>query len=71
MVDTLGIVTCDLTNMPASAFRTKSSTAFPTRSTAGPVTCASFSVNMRVGSADIDLDLVYQNVSYGKACIDY
>ena len=74
MVDTLFEVTCDLANMPASAFQTKSSATVPVGSTLRlPVSVAraSFSLDMRVGSADIELDLVYQNVSYGKGSIDY
>lgn len=73
VVEKLGRVTCDLTNMPASAFETRNS-AFSHGSPFGlptTVTRASFSIEMRVGSADIDLNLVYQNVSYGKASIDY
>lgn len=74
MVDKLGEVTCDLTKMPASAFKTKNREIPSTGSTIGlptTVTRATFSIEMRVGSADVDLDLVYQNESYGKASIDY
>lgn len=74
MVEKLCKSRCDLTNMPASAFQTKDSAAFEFGSLIRlpvPVTQVSCSVDIRVGSADIDLDLVHQNESYGKASIHF
>lgn len=74
MVKILGEVTCDLTNMPASAFKKKNNAAFPRAPRIGlpvPVTKATFQIDMRMGSADIDLELVYDKQSFGKARIEY
>ncbi|KAG0124762.1 hypothetical protein HOY82DRAFT_617537 [Tuber indicum] len=69
MVDTLGTVTCDVTTMPPSAFQVRRSGFFLFFQ--DPVSRASFSVDMKVGSADLELDLVYDGKSYGKATIEY
>ena len=74
VVEKLCRARCDLTDMPASAFQMKDSAALFHGSLLRlpvPVTLASFSVDVRVGSADIDLDVVYQNESYGKASINF
>ena len=67
VVDTLGTVICDVSMMPPSAFQSKR---------AGNnfqivVTRASFTVDMKVGSADLELDLMHAGKSYGKAKIEY
>ncbi|PWW74262.1 actin-like ATPase domain-containing protein [Tuber magnatum] len=67
MVDTLGTVTCDVTMMPPSAFQIKRLGFF----FQGKVSRASFTVDMKVRSADLELDLMHAGNSYGKAMIEY
>jgi len=67
MVDTLGTVRCDASMMPPSAFQTKRS-GIKVQIT---VTRASFTVDMKVGSADLELDLMHAGKSYEKATIEY
>jgi hypothetical protein len=58
--------------MPISAFKTKNNGISPSEYTPKTmVTRATFNVNMRVGSAELDLDLMYEDKSYGKASIEY
>ena len=67
MVDTLGTVICDVNMMPPSAFQSKrTGNNFQI-----VVTRASFTVDMKVGSADLELDLMHAGKSYGKATIEY
>ena len=67
MVDILGTVICDVSMMPPSAFKIKQSgMKFQLA-----VTRASFTVDMKVGSADLELDLMHAGKSYGKAKIEY
>ena len=66
-MDTLGTVNCDVSMMPPSAFKTKQSG----NNFQIPVTRASFTVDMKVGSADLELDLMHAGKSYGKAKIEY
>ena len=66
-VDTLGTVVCDVSMMPPSAFQIKRLGTNPQKS----VSRASFTFDMRVGSADLELDLMYAGKSYGKAKIEY
>ena len=67
MVDTLGTVSCDVSMMPSSAFQTKRSGFFFQNA----VSRAGFTVDMKVGSADLELDLMHAGKSYGKAAIEY
>jgi len=66
-VDMLGAVICDVSMMPPSAFEIKRSGNNPQKS----VSRASFTFDMKVGSADLELDLMYAGKSYGKAKIEY
>jgi len=66
-VETLGTVICDVSMMPPSAFQTKRSGI----NLQIAVTKASFTVDMKVGSADLELNLMYAGKSYGKATIEY
>ncbi|RPB00764.1 actin-like ATPase domain-containing protein [Choiromyces venosus 120613-1] len=68
MVDELGTVTCDVTMMPPSAFQIKRSGFFFFTDVSSR---ASFTVDMKVGSADLELDLMHAGRSYGKATIEY
>ncbi|PUU75810.1 hypothetical protein B9Z19DRAFT_1152327 [Tuber borchii] len=67
MVDTLGTVICDVSMMPPSAFQVKRSGAFFQNA----VSRASYTIDMKVGSADLELDLMHAGKSYGKARIEY
>ena len=67
VVDALGTVTCDVSMMPPSAFQIKRSGFFFQNA----VSRASFTVDMKVGSADLELDLMHAGESYGKAKIEY
>ena len=67
VVDTLGTVTCNVSMMPPSAFQIKRSGNFFQNA----VSRASYTVDMKVGSADLELDLMYAGKSYGKATIEY
>ena len=67
VVDTLGTVVCDVSMMPPSAFQSKrTGNNFQI-----VVIRASFTVDMKVGSADLELDLMHAGKSYGKAKIEY
>ena len=66
-VNTLGTVICDVSMMPPSAFKIKPSG----NNLQIAVTMASFTVNMKVGSADLELELMHAGKSYGKATIEY
>ncbi|PUU78958.1 hypothetical protein B9Z19DRAFT_980951 [Tuber borchii] len=66
-VDTLATVICDVSMMPPSAFQVRQSgNNFQIGATR-----ASFTVDMKVGSADLELDLMYAGKSHGKAMIEY
>ena len=67
VVDALGTVTCDVSMMPPSAFQIKRSGFFFQNA----VSRASFTVDMKVGSAVLELNLMYAGKSYGKATIVY
>ncbi|PUU83105.1 hypothetical protein B9Z19DRAFT_1189884 [Tuber borchii] len=66
-VDTLGTVICDVSMMPPSAFQIKRSGIVLQK----VVSRAGFTVDMKVGSADLELDLMHAGKSYGKATIEY
>lgn len=69
MVDALGTVTCDVAKMPSSAFQAKrSGLGFIFQDSASR---ASFTVDMKVGSADLDLDLMHAGKPYGKVTVEY
>ncbi|CUS11601.1 unnamed protein product [Tuber aestivum] len=68
MVDALGTVICDVSVMPPSAFQVKRSGFFFFQDS---ISRASFAVDMKVGSADLELDLMHAGKSYGKAMIEY
>ena len=63
----LGAVVCDVSRMPRSAFQIKRAGGNFQNS----VSRASFTVDMKVGSADLELDLMHAGKSYGKAKIEY
>ena len=67
MVDTLGTVTCDVSLMPPSAFQIKRS-GFLSKNA---VSRASFTVDMKVGLANLELDLMHAEKLYGKVTIEY
>ncbi|PUU75808.1 hypothetical protein B9Z19DRAFT_1030174 [Tuber borchii] len=66
-VNTLGKVICDMSMMPPSAFQIRWSGI----NSQIAATRASYTVDIKVGSADLELDLMYAGKSYGKATIEY
>lgn len=67
VVESLGTVICDVSTMPRSAFQIKRSGFFFQNA----VSRVSYTVELKVGAADLELDMIYAGKSYGKATIEY
>ena len=67
VVEPLGTVICDVSMMPRSAFKIKRSGFFFQNA----VSRVSYTLEMKVGATDLELDMIYAGKSYGKATIEY
>ena len=56
-----------MSTMPRSAFQIKRSGFFFQNA----VSRVSYTVELKVGAADLELDMIYAGKSYGKATIEY